>query len=110
MVKENIDQEFRLEIRNYFVGEIEQNDLMSNRHKTVCKGLNYIKHFLNLASGITRCISISDIASLFVIPIGIMSSAIGLKICAITAGIKKYKSIIKKKRSMIKSYCFQNLN
>ena len=32
------------------------------------------------------------------IPIGITSSAIGLKICAITAGIKKYKSIIKKKR------------
>ena len=27
-----------------------------------------------------------------------MSSAIGLKICAITAGIKKYKSIIKKKK------------
>ena len=26
------------------------------------------------------------------------SSAIGLKICAITAGIKKYKSIIKKKK------------
>ena len=32
------------------------------------------------------------------IPIGITSSAIGLKICAITAGIKKYKSIIKKKK------------
>ena len=27
-----------------------------------------------------------------------MSSAIGLKICAITAGIKKYKLIIKKKK------------
>ena len=27
-----------------------------------------------------------------------MSSAIGLKICAIAAGIKKYKSIIKKKK------------
>ena len=33
-----------------------------------------------------------------IIPIGVMSSAIGLKICAITAGIKKYKSIIKKKK------------
>ena len=32
------------------------------------------------------------------IPIGIKSSAIGLKLCAITAGIKKYKSIIKKKK------------
>ena len=32
------------------------------------------------------------------IPIGITSSAKELKICAITAGIKKYKSIIKKKK------------
>ena len=32
------------------------------------------------------------------IPIGITSSAIELKICVITAGIKKYQSIIKKKK------------
>ena len=32
------------------------------------------------------------------IPIGITSSAIVLKICAINAGIKKYKLIIKKKK------------
>ena len=32
------------------------------------------------------------------IPIGITSSAIALKIGAITAGIKKYKSIMKKKK------------
>ena len=32
------------------------------------------------------------------IPIRITSSPVGLKICAITAGIKKYKSIIKKKK------------
>ena len=40
----------------------------------------------------------SAFASLVGIPIRITSSAIGLKICAITAGIKKYKSIIKKKK------------
>ena len=32
------------------------------------------------------------------VPTGITSSVIGLKICVITAGIKKYKSIIKKKK------------
>ena len=32
------------------------------------------------------------------IPIGITSSAIGLKICVITAGIKKYKSIIMERK------------
>ena len=35
--------------------------------------------------------------SLVCVPIGITSSTVGLKLCAITAGIKKYKSIIKKK-------------
>ena len=32
------------------------------------------------------------------IPVGITSSAIGLNICAVTAAIKKYKSMIKKKK------------
>ena len=31
-------------------------------------------------------------------PVGIVSSVVGLKTCAITAGIKKYRSIIKQKR------------
>ena len=36
--------------------------------------------------------------SLVGVPIGSKSSAIGLKICPITAAIKKYKSIIKNKK------------
>ena len=70
---------------------------MSKKHKSVCITLNYIEYFIVLSSTITGCISISAFASLVGIPIGITSSAIGLKICAITAPIKKYKSIIKKK-------------
>ena len=35
------------------------------------------------------------------IPIGITISAIGLKICLMTEGIKKYKSIIKKKKKKV---------
>ena len=45
-----------------------------------------------------RCISISALASFISTPIGIASSAIGLKICAITAKSKKYKSTAKKKK------------
>ena len=72
---------------------------MSKKHKNVCTTLNYIEHFLILSSRITGCISISAFASLLGIPIGIMSSAIGWKICAIAAaGIKMYKSIIKRKK------------
>ena len=46
----------------------------------------------------TGCVLISALASLVGIPIGITSSTIGLIIYAINAGIKKYKSIIKKKK------------
>ena len=85
------------ETRNYFIKEIDQNELMSNKHRKLCTTLNYIEYFLVLASAITRFISISAFVSLLSIPIGVPSSAIGLKICETTAGIKEYKSIIKKR-------------
>ena len=50
------------------------------------------------ASAITWCVSNSAFVSLFCISIGITSSAVGLTICGITAGIKKYYSIIKNKK------------
>ena len=60
------------------------------------KCLNYVEQLLILASTVTGCVSISVFASLVAIPAGITSSAVGINICATTAGIKKYKSIIKK--------------
>ena len=87
------------ETRNYLLQEIEENELMSKKHKKVYTALNYMEHFLILASTITGCISISAFASLLGIPVGNTSSAIGLTICAIAAGIKKYKSIFKKKEN-----------
>ena len=48
-------------------------------------------------------VSISAFTSLVAIPVSIASSVIGLKLCVITAGIEKYKLIIKKKKkSLIK--------
>ena len=104
MVGEYISQKFRLknieETKNYFIKEINQNELMRKNHKQVS---NYIEYLLLLASAVTVCVSISAFASLVGIPIGIMSSAVGIKIIAITAGIRNYKSIIKEKeKNMIK--------
>ena len=100
MVEEKISQEFRLksmdETKNYFLEEIEQNELISRKHKKVCTTVNYIKHFLILASAMTGSILIAVFASLLGIHILITSSATGLKMYAIAAGIKMYKSIIKK--------------
>ena len=86
------------ELRNYLIEEINQNKLMSKKHKKSCRALNYIDHLLIVIYTIIGCISISAFTSLVGIPIWITSSAIGLKFLAITAGIKKYKSIIKKKK------------
>ena len=54
MSKENISQEFRLKnmdkTGNYFIENINQNELMSKKHKNVYRVLNYIVHFLILIS------------------------------------------------------------
>ena len=84
MVEENLIQKFSLknvdETRNYFVEEIEQNEVkyevyeeyikMSKKYKKVCVILNYIENFLILASTITGCIFIYAFASLVGVPIG----------------------------------------
>ena len=64
----------------------------------VCTTLEYNKHFLVLGSIITGCVSVSVFSSSVGIPVGITSFEVGLKICVIIAVIKKYKSIIQKKR------------
>ena len=107
MSKENITQEFRLQNierrSSYLIEEIIQNELMSKKHKKVYRVLNYIENLLILVSTVTGCLYVSAFASLVGNSIEITRSAIGLKTCVITAGIKKYKSITKtKKRSMIK--------
>ena len=76
------------EIRNNIVEEIEQIELMSKKHKKVCTTLSYIEHFLILPFTVSEYISMSAFLSLVGISMEITNSAIGLKICAITAWIK----------------------
>ena len=87
------------ETRNYLIEEINRYELISKNHKKVCATVNYIEHFLILGSTITGCVSISAFASLVDIPLWITSCATGLKICATTAAVKKYKTIINKKKT-----------
>ena len=78
MVQGNISPEFRLKNiggTNYSTEEIDQNELMSKKHKTVCTALCYIKFILT--SAVTGCISISVFASLVGIPTVITSSTVG---------------------------------
>ena len=106
MPEENMNKEFRLKkidgVKNYLIEEINRNELMSKKHEKDCRVLSYIDHSFilinQLISTVTECVSISAFASLVGVPIGIISSAIGLKICAITTGIENYKSVNKKKK------------
>lgn len=56
--------------------------------------MNYIGHLLILTSTVTGC----NLTSAFIdVPLRITSSVAVLKICAISAGIKNNKLLIKKK-------------
>ena len=98
MTEEGVSQELRLKkikkINNYFIKEIDQNELLSNKNKKVYTTVNSIEHFLNLVFAVIRCISISAFASLIDISKRIMSSTIVLNIYSIITRIKKYKPII----------------
>ena len=59
--------------------------MTNKKHKKTFKYLSSTRHLLILTSTVG-------------IPVGITSSAVWIKNCAVTAGTKKYKSIIKKKR------------
>ena len=60
MSEENISQEFTLKnidaSRNYYIGEIKQNELISKKRQNVCTTLNYIEQFLILTFTVTGCI------------------------------------------------------
>ena len=84
MSRENVSLDFRLkkidETRNYLLEEIKHNELMSKKHKKVRRALNYFDHFLVFVSAVRNCVSTSAFASLVDVPVGIASSAVGLKI------------------------------
>ena len=63
---------------------------MSEKNKKTSKYLNYVENLLILVSTVTGCVSIFAFVC---VPVGTTSSPVGIKICPITAGIKKYKSI-----------------
>ena len=100
MPEGNKKKKFRLkkkkdEIRNYLIEEINQNEIMSKKHKKNCRVLSYNDHSLILIFTITGCVSISAYASLVEIPVEIASCTTELTICVIISGIKMYKAIRK---------------
>ena len=71
---------------------------MSEVYKKKYKHWNNVELLIISVSAVTGCVPISEFTSLVCVPIGITSSAVGIKICEITTEIKKDKSIMKKKK------------
>ena len=86
------------ETRRYTLDGISHDDLTSKKYNKTCQYLIYVEHLFILVSTVTGCVSFFAFASLVCVPVGISSSAVGIKLCAITAGIKKCNSIIRKKK------------
>ena len=62
------------------------------------RGLNYFQNFLAFISAVSAWVSMSVFTSLVSVPVGIVSSAAGIKVCAITAGIKTKRNQLSRKR------------
>ena len=75
MSDKNIGQKFRLKnidkTKNYFIKEINQIELISKKHKSVFRDLNYIEHLLILVSTVLDAFPF--LLLLLSIPIGITS-------------------------------------
>ena len=69
-----------------------------------CRSLNYFEHFLFYLLPVV--VSNSTFASLVRIPIGITSSAVGLKFCVITAEIKIHHLSRKNSKKHEKKGCY----
>ena len=68
---------------------------MSEKHKKVCRSLNYFESFLVSVSAVSRCVSISAFTSLVGVFVGTANFAVGLKICVTTAGIKSISQLLR---------------
>ena len=112
--EENISQEFRLknlnETKFYLIEEVNLNELITKKGKNICTNLNYIKHFLILASTIS-CMYLNFCCYFFDwYSYRNYEFCNWIQICTITAGIKKYQSIIQKKNIKIVSLAKYKLN
>ena len=94
------DQEqFRLnkinEIKDYFVAEIKERELMSKRLSKYIASFDYLDQSLVVLSVTTGSISIASFATIIGAPVGIISANVSLAFSISTGIIKK---ILKKKK------------
>ena len=96
------DQQFRLnkinEIRDYFVVEIKERELMSKRLSKYIASFDYFDKLLIVFSITTGSVSIASFATVIGVPVGIISASFSL-VFSISTGTVKKKKMLKATRN-----------
>ena len=96
------EQQFRLnkinEIKDYFVAEIKERELMSKRLSKYIASFDYFDKSLIVLSVTTGSISIASFATVIGAPVGIMSASCSLAFSITTGFVKKFLKTIRNKK------------
>ena len=103
-------QQFRLnkinEIKDYFVAETKERELMSKRLSKYIASFEYFDKSLIVLSVTTGSISIASFATVIGAPVGTVSASFSLAFSIYTGFIKKlFKTIRNKKKKTIELLC-----
>ena len=89
----NDQEQFRIkspsEIKNYFIAEIKERELMSKRLSIYIASFEYFDKSLIALSVVTGSISVSSFATLIGAPVGMMSASCSLAFSITTGFVKK---------------------
>ena len=96
------DQQFRLnkinEIKDYFIAEIRERELMSKNLSKYIASLDYFDKSLNVLSILSGSISIASFASVIGAPAGIIGASCGLTFSITSGFVKKFLKTIRNKK------------
>ena len=104
-VTQSNEQQFRLskinEIKDYFVAEIKERELMSKRLSKYIASFDYFDKSLIILSVATGSISMASIATVIETPVGMMRASCSLAFSISTGIVKK---LLKTTRNKKKNY------
>ena len=96
------EQQFRLnkinEIKDYFVAEIKERELMSKRLSKYIASFDYFDKSLIVLSVTTGSISIASFATVIGAPVGMMSASCSLAFSITTGFVKKFLKTTRNKK------------
>ena len=96
------DQQFRLnrinEIKDYFIAEIRERELMSKNLSKYIASLNYFDKSLDVLSKLSDSISIALFATVIAAPAGIIGASCGLTFSITSGFVKKFLKTIRNKK------------